>query len=70
MKIYNIYDMIAERFAPPFVQSTDKMAVRVVLKSLKDSSLNSDEYELFHIGYYNENQGTIIDCEKVKVDLV
>lgn len=70
MKIYNIYDVIAEKFAPPFFQSTDKMAVRTVMKSIEEIGRPTDEFELFKIGVYDEMLGFIADCEKIKVDLI
>lgn len=44
MKLYSIYDVKAETYAPPFVAHNDAVATRMVLEACRNTRMSLSEY--------------------------
>lgn len=52
MKLYTIYDKLAEQSGPIFEDSNDMTAIRTFHAVIKQ---NKDDYDLYSLGEYNRN---------------
>lgn len=63
MKIYNVYDAKAECYLTPIFFKTHALAIRAFENAINtpehDFNRYSEDYTLFHIGDYDEDNGTI-----------
>lgn len=64
MKLYGIFDRAIQSFiGAPFAQPTNAAAMRVIKhEATRDGSqiqANPEDYELYHLGYFNEETGEI-----------
>lgn len=59
MNIYSIHDQAAMYFLPPFFAKTDAQAIRMFIGSLGDSFPHRADFNLFRVGKFDENDGTI-----------
>lgn len=61
--IYSVYDNKAKAFLPPFILATDGMAIRAIGNCVNDEKhqfgRNPNDYQLFRIGMFNDNDATI-----------
>ena len=53
MKIYGIFDVVADCFAPPFVAKNDGVASRMFLQSCRKMS-NVGDLKLYCLGDWND----------------
>lgn len=44
MKLYSIYDLKAQTYAPPFVARNDEVAVRMILEACRDARIPLAQY--------------------------
>jgi len=56
--MYTIYDTVTEVFNRPFTEINDASATRAFTNSIEEAK-NKNEYELYHIGAYNDNNGQL-----------
>lgn len=65
MKLYSVYDVKADRFAPPFVAVKDEYARRTLVmtyRALGDDSplvVYPSDFTLFAIGEFDEDTGAV-----------
>lgn len=64
MKLYTIYDRVAEEAAPPFVARTDGVAVRNYLYAIENSKLDIQDYWLYEVGGWNPEEMLITPISK------
>lgn len=61
MGIYSIYDDKAQIFATPFYMHNDAMATRAFVNLVQDEnstvSRNPEDYRLYHLGTFNDQDG-------------
>lgn len=73
MKMYTIFDQIAEFCAPPFVAENDNMAKRMVMSLVNDSRNINDiatypqNFDLKKIGEFNADTGEINKCPVITI---
>lgn len=63
-KLYSVYDRTGEIFEPPFVESTDGMAIRMIQTLVANNPQHpiarfGDDFILYKIGEYNPENGMI-----------
>jgi hypothetical protein len=63
-KLYSVYDRTGEIFEPPFVESTDGMAIRMIQTLVANNPQHpiarfGDDFILYKIGEYNPESGMI-----------
>jgi len=58
-RIYAIRDDAAEYFLPPFFAENDNHAKRMFISSLGDSFPYRADFKLFHLGEFDDNNGSI-----------
>ena len=56
--MYTIFDTVTEVFNKPFTEVNDASAIRAFTNSIEEAK-NKNEYELYHIGAYNDNNGQL-----------
>ena len=70
VKVFSVYDRLAEAFLPPFVSQTAATAVRQFDNSVNDPQHNfhthSADYDLYMLGTFDDQVG---DFENDKVQL-
>lgn len=59
MRIYTIHDTAAQYFMPLFMAKTDAAAQRMFLQGMGDSFGHRSDYNLYHIGQFNDETGEI-----------
>jgi len=64
MKVFAIRDRKSDTFHAPFFQPNDEVAVRAIAAHMRSEpnsmiSLYPDDYELFHIGNWDETSGLL-----------
>ena len=64
--IYSIYDTIAKIFNKPFREYNDESAKRS-FKTASQDQPNRSDYNLYHLGYYDDNTGEIIPVDPLKI---
>jgi len=64
--IYSIYDTIAKIFNKPFTEVNDASAKRS-FETAGQNQPHSADYNLYHIGYYDDNTGEIIPVDPEKI---
>ncbi len=71
-RMYAIYDVKAEFYAPPFVFKTEGLAIRVFLESAKDPESQISRYpadfSLFYLGTFDDS-GAKISCTEAPLRL-
>lgn len=71
MRIYTVYDKIAEESGPLFIQKSDSTARRAFRSMIKDEKLRREEYELRYLGDY-DTEKSVIQARKTPytIDLI
>lgn len=64
--IYSIYDRVAEIYSAPQIYRRNGIAIRAYLAGLKESPYR-DDYWLYKIGDFDEEEGTIEPCRKERI---
>jgi len=64
--MYTIFDTVTEVFNKPFTEVNDASAIRAFTNSIEEAK-NKNEYELYHIGAYNDNNGQLEANHPVKI---
>ena len=59
LRIYTVFDRLAEDFAPPFFAKNNAVAHREYGNLLSSKRLNSNEYGLFYLGEYDTETAVI-----------
>lgn len=67
MKLYVIYDLLAEEGGPMIEQPNDKTAYRAFKSFLQESKAPLEDFELYCIGSYDHDQVMIAPCAKRRV---
>lgn len=74
LQAFSIRDKIANLFMPPFYMPNRGMAVRAFGEDCKNPQANfhkfPDDFELYHIGAYDEESGTLYSLPVAKRDLI
>lgn len=70
--IFSIYDNVAEHYEPPFVEKNKGTAIRRIQDLIQNNPQSPyakfpDNFELSHIGYFDNMDGSILDIEKTQV---
>lgn len=69
--VMSVYDIKIESYGPPFFALAIGQASRIFEDSVNaaDSPLGKhpEDYRLFHIGYFDESDGSLISLEKPSV---
>ena len=66
--VFSIYDNVAQIFEPPFTEKNKGTAIRRI-SDLIQNNVNSpyakfpDNFALHHIGYFDSDDGSILDLE-------
>lgn len=68
MKIYGIFDKVADCFAPPFVAKNDGVASRMFLQSCRKMS-NVDDLSLHCLGDWNDEDKMFPFVSKASVEI-
>lgn len=64
--MFSIYDVVAEVFNKPFTELNAASAIRAFTGAMKDNE-NRNDYQLIHIGEFDELNGTITPNNPVKI---
>lgn len=66
MRLYSVYDRVAEVYAAPVPAPTDGVAVRNFLKMIENPDVQpyKDDYWLYQIGAFNESTGELYEVGK------
>lgn len=73
IKIYTIYDIVADVYSQPFYLKNNEIAKREIANLVNDNSqqnifnTNVDDKVLYLIGEFDENNAVIVPVEKSKV---
>lgn len=67
--LYTIQDTVAEFFLPPFVAENDNQAKRMFIGSLGDNFPHRHDFVLFHVGDFNDDDGTLQLPSSIRVVL-
>lgn len=59
MKFYSVRDNTAEFFLPPFMAPNDSVAKRMFIGSLGDSFAFRQDFQLYHVGDFDDQNGLI-----------
>ena len=59
MNMYSVFDAAAQYFMPPFFARTDGEAKRMFIGSLGDSFQFRADYNLFSLGAFDQDTGTL-----------
>ena len=67
-RLYSVYDRTGEIFEPPFMESTDGMAIRVLQTLVSNNpqlpiAKFGEDFILYRIGEYNQESGMITACK-------
>jgi hypothetical protein len=67
-KLYSVFDRTAETFEPPFVESTDGMAVRVMQTIVANNPNHpvakfGEDFILYKIGEFNPTTGNLVQVK-------
>lgn len=72
-KMYSVYDIKADAFAPPFFLARDEVAVRTFGDALRDPThpmaAHPDDYVLMRLGDFDDETGTV-GAEKAPVRIM
>jgi len=55
--LYVVKDVPAQQFGPPMVARTEMVASRIFVQMLAQGKLAQADYELYHIGTYDDETG-------------
>lgn len=66
LKIYSIYDTVAQVFNKPFTDINDATAIRAFSQSVMESPHKND-YQLYNLGEYTDHDGAIVPYEPVRI---
>ena len=66
--IFSIYDNVAQHYEPPFVEKNKGTAIRKIQDLISNNPNSpyakfSDNFELSHIGYFDNEDSSILDIE-------
>ena len=66
--IFSIYDNVAQTFEPPFTEKNKGTAIRRIQDLIQNNSNSPyakfpDNFALYHIGYFDNDDGSILDIE-------
>lgn len=69
LRVYSIFDKACGAYTRPFFVQADEAAIR----AFKDDALRPDsvvgkhpeDYSLFHVGHWDDNEGSLKACEPV-----
>lgn len=64
LRLYTIYDKVAEEFGPIVELKNDKVALRWYSMNVQKDELNASDFECYCIGECNHDTGVIIPREK------
>lgn len=71
LNIYTILDAKAKSYAPPFLMHNDPMAIRAFSNYVNDPGSrigeNPEDYNLYAIGYFDDQSADITPCEPTMV---
>ena len=70
--IFSIYDNVAEHYEPPFVEKNKGTAIRRIQDLISNNPQSPyarfpDNFELSHIGYFDNMDSSILDIEPTQV---
>lgn len=70
--IFSIYDNVAEHYEPPFVEKNKGTAIRRIQDLIQNNPQSPyakfpDNFELSHIGYFDNMDSSILDIEPTQV---
>jgi hypothetical protein len=68
VRLYTVYDKVAEEAGPIFQAKTDGVAMRNYQGLVQSQNLNPDDYLLYYLGTFN-TEDMIIDYFKQEVTL-
>lgn len=73
MSVYSVYDTKAEAFLQPFFAPTHGSALRSFADAAQDEKhqfhKHAADYNLFHIGYFDEEKGILSPLETGVVNM-
>lgn len=73
MKVYAVRDIKADLFKPPFTCATNGVALRAFADACNDKQsdlgVHPEDYELFHVGEFDDSQGVVRPVEHVRLGL-
>lgn len=62
-KVYSVYDVKALSYGPPFLASTDGIAIRMFGELVNDPNTSvgrhPEDFKLYAIGFFEDQRGTI-----------
>lgn len=61
MKVYTLYDVIAQEYGFPFFAKTDEAACRSVRKIVKEQGLTESDFKLYSISVYDQIEGVMAE---------
>lgn len=71
MKLYSVYDSVAETWSPPFLQENDRSAWRSFQQLVASNPSVADDVKLFSLSYWHSNSrepmGVVGSPEEVSV---
>lgn len=67
MRLYCIYDTVAEEASAPFIARTDGQAVRIFLYAMEKDKAYAQDYKLYKIGGWNSENMAITGISKPEI---
>ena len=58
--IYAVKDVVAKEFGPAFSAKNDDVAIRMYWNLVKKHEVDSKDFELYSMGYYEDNDGDLL----------
>lgn len=73
LTIYSVYDNVAKLFSQPIYMMNEDVAKRVMNNCVNSEghnyNLNPSDYELYKIGEFDDQEGTLEPCQEKIVNL-
>jgi hypothetical protein len=73
IKIYSVYDAVAKVWNQPFYQMNDQVAQRTIANCVNTQghnyNMNPEDFSLYFIGEFNDQDGIITPVKEKKIDL-
>lgn len=71
MRLYSVYDSVAEEYGPLFQAKNDDVALRNVIQMFTDMNVSIaslESYHLYHVGDFDSELGTFVQRSVQSID--